>query len=52
MVSGEGAARADVVVRGGRIADVLPGGGDVAAETTVDAGGLLVLPGMVDTTCI
>ncbi|MGH2679070.1 MAG: dihydroorotase [Actinomycetota bacterium] len=48
-MSGEGAARADVVVRGGRIANVLPGGSDVAAETTVDAGGLLVLPGMVDT---
>lgn len=49
VVTGTGAGRADVVVRGGRIAEVRRGGGDVGADTTIDAGGLLVMPGMVDT---
>jgi len=49
VVTGVGAARADIVVRRGRIADVVPDGGDVAADDTIDAAGLLVMPGMVDT---
>lgn len=49
VVTGTDAVRADVVVRRGRIAEVVPAGGDVGADATIDAGGLLVLPGMVDT---
>jgi dihydroorotase len=48
-VTGTGAARADVVISRGRIAEVMPGGGDVGADATIDAHGLLVMPGMVDT---
>lgn len=49
VVTAEGSARADIGVRGGRIAAVgeaLSGGG-----RTLDAGGLLVMPGGVDTHC-
>jgi len=49
VVSGEGSGRADVVIEGGRIADLVRDGTPISAGTTIDAGGLLVLPGMVDT---
>jgi allantoinase len=49
VVTGAGAVRADVVVRRGRIAEVVREDGDVGAGTTIDADGLLVMPGMVDT---
>jgi dihydroorotase (multifunctional complex type) len=48
-VTGTGAGRADVVVRRGKIAAVVPGDGDIGADSTIDGGGLLVMPGMVDT---
>ena len=49
VVTGTSAGRADVVVHQGRIAEVVPGGGEVGADRTIDAGDLLVMPGMVDT---
>jgi allantoinase len=49
VVTGSGTSRADVLVHGGRIAEVTPVIGDVRADDTIDAGGLLVMPGMVDT---
>jgi len=49
VITGTGASRADVVIHEGRIAEVVPEVGDVRAEDTIDAGGLLVMPGMVDT---
>lgn len=49
VVTGTGAIRADVVSHRGRISGVTPEGGGAGADTTIDAGGLLVMPGMVDT---
>jgi allantoinase len=49
VVSGAEARRADLVIDDGRVADVSVPGGDVEAATVIDAGGLLVMPGMVDT---
>jgi len=49
VVTGAGAARADVLVKEGRIAAVVPEGADAGAAERIDADGLLVLPGMVDT---
>ena len=49
VVTGAGTARADVLVADGRIAAILPPGGDAVATGSIDADGLLVLPGMVDT---
>lgn len=49
VVSGAGSRRADLVIHDGHVADVSVPGGDVEAATVVDAGGLLVVPGMVDT---
>ena len=47
VVTGTGRQRADLGIRGGAIETVRP---DLAAVgTTIDASGLLVLPGMVDT---
>ncbi|HEX6419652.1 MAG TPA: dihydroorotase [Acidimicrobiales bacterium] len=48
IVDATGTRRADVVVEGGRIAAVVPGGADVAADTVLDAGGCVVAPGLVD----
>jgi allantoinase len=48
VVTGAGETRADVVVRAGRIAGVVEPG-SAATAATVDADGLLVLPGFVDT---
>jgi allantoinase len=49
VVRGDGRERLDVLVRGGRIAELRPPGGAPAARRTIDATGLLVLPGIVDT---
>lgn len=49
MVTSAGLVRADVLARGGRIVAVEPTDGGVRAGRTVDATGLYVLPGMVDT---
>jgi len=49
VVTGSHLTRADVLVREGRIAAVLAGDAETGADRIVDAGGLLVLPGMVDT---
>ena len=49
VVTGTGTIRADVVVRRGRIEGVVSAAGDVGAAATIDAGGLLLMPGMVDT---
>jgi len=49
VVTGSGANRADVLIHGDRIAEVAREIGDVRAENTIDAGGLLLMPGMVDT---
>jgi allantoinase len=49
VVTGEGRRRADVAVQDGRIAAVREGGPPPRARRTVDASGLLVLPGIVDT---
>ena len=44
-----GVAEAAIVVRKGRIVAVVPPGEAPAASTTLDAGSLVVLPGLVDT---
>ena len=51
VVTAAGSHRADVTVRGGRITAVEPGLGSLAdrAREVVDATGMLVLPGVVDT---
>jgi dihydroorotase (multifunctional complex type) len=49
VVSGDGSRRADLVVHDGHIADLAVAGSDIEAATVIDAGGLLVMPGMVDT---
>jgi allantoinase len=49
VVTGDGSRRADIVIDQGRIAGVTPAGSEMSAATVIDAGGLLVLPGMVDT---
>ncbi len=48
VVTGTDTFRADVGVRGGKIAAV---GEGLSGTTTLDAGGMLVLPGGVDTHC-
>jgi dihydropyrimidinase len=48
VVSAAGTARHDLLVRGERIAAVGPLG-NIPADETIDASGLLVLPGAVDT---
>lgn len=49
VVSATGRARADIYVRDGLVAAVLPPDRSETAEVVIDAGGHLVLPGMVDT---
>lgn len=46
IVSAEGERRADLVIEDGRVADIGPSRDE---GKTIDAGGLLILPGMVDT---
>lgn len=48
VVDTGGRRRADVLVEDGRIAAVAAGGADLAADLTLDAGGCLVAPGLVD----
>jgi len=49
VVTPTGTGQADVIVDGGRIVALgPPGGADTTANSTLDAGGLLVMPGMVD----
>lgn len=49
VVSPRGRARLDVAAQDGRIVALLaPGTGDVDARETIDAGGLFVLPGVID----
>jgi N-acyl-D-aspartate/D-glutamate deacylase len=51
VIDGTGAPgrRADVVVRGGRIVDVGAAPGDVGQSRVIDASGLVVAPGFIDT---
>jgi allantoinase len=49
VVGATGRRRLDVLIDGGRIAALEPPGEAVEAAETLDARGLLVLPGMVDT---
>lgn len=51
VVTATGSQRADITVRGGRISAVAPGPGSLGerAGEVVDATGMLVLPGVVDT---
>ncbi len=49
VVRASGRAPLDLYVREGRIAAVRSPGDDLTATITIDAGGLYVLPGMVDT---
>ncbi len=46
--TGAAAAAADVVVEGGRVADILPPGRAPSAGRTIDADGLCLAPGFVD----
>jgi dihydroorotase (multifunctional complex type) len=49
VVGSGGRTPRDVYIRSGRIAAVRPHGEDIGAAVTIDASGLYVLPGMVDT---
>ncbi|MCK0128731.1 amidohydrolase family protein [Erythrobacter sp. F6033] len=53
MIDGTGAppeGPVDIVVKNNRIASIIRGGGaDIAADRTIEAGGMYVLPGFVDT---
>jgi allantoinase len=49
VVRGDGRERLDVFVQDGRIAALRPPGSGASARRTIDAHGLLVLPGIVDT---
>jgi allantoinase len=48
VVDEERVRRADLLVRDGRVADILEPGHSAATHTTLDASGLHVLPGLVD----
>src|ERR1700676_2036841 len=49
VVTPDGMGRADIVIVDGRIAELTPAGrADTVGTQVLDAGGLLVLPGMVD----
>ncbi|MBN2624190.1 MAG: dihydroorotase [Acidimicrobiales bacterium] len=48
VVDATGTRRADVLVEDGRIAAVAADGSDLAADVTLDAGGCVVAPGLVD----
>ena len=49
VVSAGGRTALDVYVRDGRVAALLEPSESAAATSTIDARGMLVLPGMVDT---
>jgi dihydroorotase len=48
VVDATGSRRADVLVEDGRIAAVVGDGADLHADVTLDAGGCVVAPGLVD----
>lgn len=50
VIDGTGASErpADLVIHEGRIAEIVATGTDVAADTVVDASGLIVAPGFID----
>jgi dihydroorotase len=48
VVDATGSRRADVLVEDGRIAAVAAEGAELAADVTLDAGGCVVAPGLVD----
>lgn len=48
LVDEREARPADVLIRDGRVAEILPPGGAPNADTVLDASGLHVLPGLVD----
>ena len=48
VISGAGSARADIAIRDGQIAAVVPDIPPEQARRVVDAGGYLVLPGVID----
>ena len=48
VVDATGSRRADVLVEDGRIAAVASDGSDLSADVTLDAGGCVVAPGLVD----
>jgi dihydroorotase (multifunctional complex type) len=49
VVTGEGRSPSDIGLRDGRIAAILPQGSSASASRSIDATGLLVVPGFVDT---
>ncbi|MCU1403903.1 MAG: hypothetical protein JWQ43_206 [Glaciihabitans sp.] len=49
VVSGSGRRRVDVAINGDTIAELLEPGHNATALTTVDAAGLFLMPGLVDT---
>lgn len=49
VVSASGRMRADLAITGQKIAAVLPAGESTSALRVIDASGLMVLPGLVDT---
>ncbi len=48
LVNAAGNCRGDVAISGGRIAAITAPGDQPAARTTIDAAGMLLLPGLVD----
>ena len=48
LVSPDGEVAADLVVRDGRIEDILAAGSESAAREVIEADGLHVLPGAID----
>ncbi|WP_158895089.1 dihydroorotase [Amycolatopsis anabasis] len=48
IVNAERTRPADVAVRDGRVADILPAGSGAPATETIDAAGRYVLPGLID----
>jgi dihydroorotase (multifunctional complex type) len=49
VVTGEGRSLSDIGLRDGKVAAVLPRGSSASASRSIDATGLLVVPGFVDT---
>lgn len=49
IVTGAGTFRADLGIRGGRIAAIADAGAELPADDRIDARGLAVLPGVIDT---
>jgi allantoinase len=49
IVSGDGRRRADLAISGEKVAALLDPGSEAQARTVVDASGLVILPGLIDT---